>query len=180
MFEEDPHSLYNSTWMVSVNHGTSAAAFREPLSHTLSNSCCGSQLNPYVFMLNISYRTRYPLVSPATPPPACWEEGRTFLRISAAPITHSGSPVQLPQGYSLQSLPPWGALPAVVPAAGGGAGDSVPGDTQVSGPQSGARSRSYPGDAICALFWPLGDAAEEAAFRESVRGSAGCARGSVP
>ncbi len=54
--------------MVSVNHRTSAAAFREPPSHTLSNSCYGSQFNPYVFILNSGYRTRYPLVSPATPP----------------------------------------------------------------------------------------------------------------
>ena len=81
-----------------MNHGTSPAAFREPLFHTLSNSCCGNQFNPHVFILNSGYRTQYLLVSPATPP--CLLGGWPRISMDQRSSHHS-----LPPAAALATLP---------------------------------------------------------------------------
>lgn len=52
----------NAYWLVSENHNTAYAAFREPLLCSRVNSSSRSRFLHYVSIMDSGYRTRYPLV----------------------------------------------------------------------------------------------------------------------
>lgn len=58
--------MHNAIWMVSENHRTTPAAFREPLPRSQANLSNSKRFRQYVFKANSGYRTRYPLVAAAT------------------------------------------------------------------------------------------------------------------
>jgi hypothetical protein len=54
------------SWMVSENHSTAPAAFREPLPLSQANPNNCTRCRFHAFIANGGYQTRYPLVAAAT------------------------------------------------------------------------------------------------------------------
>jgi len=52
----------NAYWLISENHNTASAAFREPLLCSRANSTSRSRFWHYMSIMDSGYRTLYPLV----------------------------------------------------------------------------------------------------------------------
>ena len=56
----------NAIWVVSENHATAIAAFREPLPQTQSKPSNSKSFRCHVSIAESGYRTRYPVVGATT------------------------------------------------------------------------------------------------------------------